>query len=113
MDRDPADARAHQLDLARMDACAYREADHRHPGDDRHRAAHRSGRSVEGREKAIAGGIDLAAPISTQLRADQRMVALEQLLPGAVTELARALGRPDDVREQHGGEDAISLRRRP
>ena len=35
------------------------------------------------------------------------MVRVEQLAPGAVADLGRALGRADDVREHHGGKDAL------
>ena len=37
------------------------------------------------------------------------MVALEQLAPAPVAELARPLGRADDVGEQHRGEHAVGL----
>ena len=70
---------AHQLDLAGMDPCADLEADRRHRVHDRGRATHGSRRSVEGREEPIARGVDLPAPVSTQLGAHQRVVPLEQL----------------------------------
>jgi hypothetical protein len=37
------------------------------------------------------------------------VVALEHFPPGAVAELRRLRGRPDDVGEQNGGENAIRL----
>src|SRR5438093_11738746 len=38
-------------------------------------------------------------------------MALEQIAPASVTELAGALGRADDVGEEHGGEHALRLGR--
>ena len=42
---------------------------------------------------------------------DRRVVRLEQLAPAPVAELARALGRADDVGEEHRREHAVRLGR--
>ena len=41
------------------------------------------------------------------------MVLMEQRLPAGVAQLRRQAGRPDDVGEQDGGEDAVGLGRVP
>ena len=72
----------------------------------------RAGPSKVG-EEAVAGRIDLTAAEPDQLSADDCVVALEQLAPGAVAELERLAGRIDDVGEQHCREHAVGLRLLP
>ena len=56
--------------------------------DDRARTVDRPRRPVEGGEEAVAGGVQLLAPEPRELAAHSRVVALEQLAPGLVAELA-------------------------
>ena len=72
-----------------------------------HGAADRSLRAVERREEAVAGGVDLAAAKTGQLRPHDGVVRVEQRAPVAVTDLGRHPRRADDVGEQHRGEHAI------
>ena len=65
--------------------------------------------AVERREEAVTGGVDLAAAVALELAADDRVVAVEQVAPGAVAERDCAVGRPDDVGEDDGREHAVGL----
>ena len=78
--------------------------------DDRLRAAHGAGGSVERCEEPVSGGVDLDPVIPPEDRADRGVVALDGLPPSSVAELGRLLGRSDDVREQHGREHPIERR---
>src|SRR5262249_16997059 len=70
--------------------------------DQRPSAADRTGRAVEGGEKAITGRADLAAAEAHELRAHEPVVMLEHLPPAPVTERRCLLGRGDNVGEKHG-----------
>jgi hypothetical protein len=65
------------------------------------RAADRPRRPVEGGEDAVAGAVDEHAAVRCQLPVDGADELVEQPLPAAVAELADALGRADDVDEEH------------
>ena len=47
--------------------------------------------------------------MAVELGAHDPVVLGEELRPPPVAELGRTLGRPDDVREEHGREDAVRL----
>src|SRR5215470_3762861 len=49
------------------------------------------------------------SPETAELAADRVVMALQELAPGTVAELCCTRGRPDDVGEEHGGEDAVRL----
>ncbi len=74
-------------------------------------AADRPCRPVEGSEKAVACRVDLAAAEMRDLASRQTVIPFQQVPPGPVAHLGCALGRADDVGEQHGREDTILLRR--
>src|SRR5262249_44962770 len=59
------------------------------------------GRAVEGGKESVAGGVDLPAPVRVQAPPDPLMMRPLQVAPAGITELARPLGRPDDVGEHH------------
>ena len=50
------------------------------------RTAYGPGRTVEGRQKAVAGGVNLPATEALELHAHLGVVALEQLAPALVAE---------------------------
>src|SRR5206468_2107513 len=77
--------------------------------DDRACATDRSRRSVERRQEAVAGGVDLATAEPGELAPDDRVMPFEEVAPGAVAELERLRGRADDVSEEHGCEHAVRL----
>jgi hypothetical protein len=64
--------------------------------------------NVESREEAIARRVELAAAVSAQFAADQRVVAGQQDPPPAIAQLGNQVGGPNDVGEQEGGEHALS-----
>src|SRR5262249_23214062 len=70
-------------------------------------AADGPGGSVEGRQQAIAGRVDMTAPVPFDLPAREAVVLGEEFGPAGVAELSQPPGRPDDVGEQDGGEDAV------
>jgi hypothetical protein len=57
-------------------------------------------------EESVSGSVDLAATMPPELTPYERVVPPEQLAPPRVTESRGELGRPNDVREQDGREDA-------
>ena len=62
-------------------------------------------------QEAVAQRLDLPAAEAPQRVAHAAPVALEHLAPALIAELGRGAGGVDDVREQHGREDAIGLGR--
>ena len=80
--------------------------------DDVGRAADRPGRAVEGRQKAIAVGLDLVAAPARQPGADQLIVVLELPAPALVADPRQQLRRADDVSEQNRRQHAVDRRRR-
>ncbi len=65
--------------------------------------------SVEAREEAVAGGVQLDPAEAHKLTAHQCVMALEKLAPRAVAQTGCALGRADDVLEEEGCQHAIRL----
>src|SRR5262245_17070646 len=57
--------------------------------------------SVEGREKAVAGGVHLLSAKGVELAAHNGIVMVEQFAPYAVADLSKSLGRTDNVGEDH------------
>src|SRR6266545_1879928 len=71
-------------------------------------AADRPCWTVERSEEAVPGSVELLALEASELTANQRVVAVEQLAPGCVAELSRRFRRTDDVGEEDG-QDAIGF----
>src|SRR3954452_23447984 len=83
-----------------MEACADLDPERLHPLGDRLRASHCTARPIERREETVAHLADLSPVEPSQLRTDDRVVAILHL-PSALVAEARTLGRGvDDVREQ-------------
>ena len=108
--RDPADLRIDELDFASVDTSSYSDSQRLHGVDDRLRTAHRAGRAVERGKEAVTGGVDLGSPVSTNHRADRRVVAFDKALPGVIAELCSSVRRANEVGEQHGRQDTIECR---
>ena len=101
VDGDAADLLAGRLHLARVQAGADPQPE---PVDGRHgggRAAHPVGRGLEGREEAVARGVDLPAAVPLQLAPDGLVVPAHQGAPPTVAQLGRHVRGPHDVGEQH------------
>jgi hypothetical protein len=64
-------------------------------------------RTVEGRQKPITRGVDLAAAEPRQLSPNPPVMRLQQLPPRTITQLAGPFRGTNDVGEQHRREEAI------
>ena len=109
MHGNPGDLAVRDLAFPGMQARTDGDAQLSDTVDDGAGATDRACRPVEDGEKAVAGGVDLAAAESRQLAPDDRVMTLQQLAPGAIPELERLSRRIDDVREQDGREHAVRL----
>src|SRR5205085_2176231 len=76
---------------------------------DRLRTSNGTRWAVERGEEPIASGVDLVPPVAGEQRPDGAVVLLEELLPTAVAEPRRLLGRADEVREQDGRQNAVEV----
>jgi hypothetical protein len=74
------------------------------------RATHASCWAVKRAQDAVASRFHFPAAEPPKFLSDHVVVAVEQIVPGAIASLDSALGRSDNVGEQYGGEDAISAR---
>ena len=109
VDRDATDLLTGRLDLAHVHACSDLDPVALEVPLDRERALDGIRRLLEGGEEPVAGGVDLAAVEALEPGADDPMVRLDHLVPSAIAELGRQLGRPDDVREQDRRQDPSAL----
>src|SRR5262249_35623017 len=81
VDGDAADLRAVQLALARVDPRSNLHAELPKRVAGRDRTAHGPSGAVEGREKAVAGAVHLAAAEALELAPHGRVVGAEQVAP--------------------------------
>ena len=56
-------------------------------------------RPVKCRQKAVAGGIDLATTMTRELVTNKGVMLIEKVFPSAVTEFDKLLGRLNNVRK--------------
>src|SRR5439155_19943935 len=77
---------------------------------DRPRALHRARGTIERREEAVTGVVDLAAAKPVELLAHDRAVLLEQVAPPRISGRGSKLRRSDDVCEQDRAQNPIDLR---
>jgi hypothetical protein len=110
VDGEPGDLALVELALADVDSDPRFEAERSDAVDDRLRRPDRACRAVEGREEPVAGGVALVAAEPGELPADDRVVAGEQVAPGAVADPYGMVGRADDVREDDRRQPATSAR---
>jgi len=99
VDRDAADVVSHLLDLTGVHACPDLQPDAPQILDRRVGETYRPARPVEHGEEPVAGRVQLGAAELREAPPDQRLMALEQVLPVLVTERRCTLGRSDDVGE--------------
>jgi hypothetical protein len=59
--------------------------------------------------KAVAGGVDLHAPVALELSANDLMVPFDQIAPALVSRRCGARGAPNDIGEQERREETLSL----
>lgn len=72
-------------------------------------AADGARRAVKDGEEAVARGIDFPPAKAREQRPNPAMMRGEKLLPGAVGDPHRGLGRPDEIREEHSGQNPIEI----
>ena len=109
VDRDAADLALEDLRLPHVDARSDLDPELPDLVRDRAGASDRVRRTIEAREEAVAGRIELPPPEALQLSTNDRVVPADEIAPPPVTELGRDLRGADDVREQDGDEDARGL----
>jgi hypothetical protein len=85
MDGNAAHIVLHVLDLTGMKASADFYSQRPDCRNHRQGTKDRSARAVEGRQKTIAGRLNLSSPISRQFSAKQIIVRVEQFAPTSVT----------------------------
>src|SRR5262245_10868099 len=69
--------------------------------------------SVEGCEEAVSSGVDLPPSIAGQLRPDDRVVGVQQLPPGPITQLGGALGGRNNIGEKDSRQYSVEVGRLP
>ena len=109
MNRNAAQLLAHRLTLARVDSGADIHTQLLQIRRDGRSRADRARGTVECGQKTIARRIDLAPTKAPEVRANDRVMSLEQVAPLAVTKLDGLSRRVDDVREQDRRENAIGF----
>src|SRR3989442_11692038 len=107
MNGDSAELFAHCLTLTRVNASSDLDIQALDCIGNSPAATDGAGWPVEGREKAIACCIDLAATVSPKLLAHHQVVLIEKLFPCTITHLGRVLGSTDDVGEEYRGKHAV------
>src|SRR5262249_35465279 len=101
VNRETAQLLSDPLTFSRVHSGSNLETELTHRAHDRARETHGHSRSLEAGEEPVACGVELATVEPRQQIADTRIVFLEQPVPTAVSELAGALRRADDVREEN------------
>src|SRR5215208_727030 len=104
VDRQTTDVRAHPLVLAAMDAGPDREPQSARRSDQGEGTPDGADRAVEQREHAVAGGVDLAPPVSLDLDSGRRIELTQQATPSPIPQTSRSFRRTDDVGEQYRAE---------
>jgi len=65
--------------------------------------------TIKCRQEAVARSIDFSTSMPRELLTNKGVMLREKVLPSSVTEFDKPLGRLNDVREQDGGEYAVTL----
>ena len=109
MDGQAADVVAAMLDLPGVETDAYLDVEPMSGVPDRRRAPDRACGTVERREEAVAGRLDLLTAERGQLVAYPCVVRVEEFRPTAITHGRRPFRRADDVGEHHRREHAVGF----
>ena len=104
VDRDPADLAVDGLDLAGVDAGPDLDPEVPDAGSDGLGAMDGTGGSIERREEAVAGRIDLRAREPLKLASDDLVMGRDEVAPGGIADLGGPCGGTDDIGEQDGRE---------
>jgi len=108
VDREAADVVAGEFDLTSVAPGADLQAELANGRGQRLGAADGPGGPVEGRQQAVPGGVDVAAPVPFDLPAREVVMPDEQVGPPGIAEFGEPLSRADDGRplpeRRSGGE---------
>ena len=96
-----------ELALSNVDADARFEVERADAVDDRLRCADRACWTIEGREEPVADSVTFLSAEVAELTSDDRVVASQQVAPGAIADPRGVVGRADDVGEHDGREHAF------
>jgi hypothetical protein len=96
-----------------VDTGSDRQIQQRESVPDLLRGAHGSPGALEDRDEPVSGGLDHVPTTELDLVTADSVVLVEQLAPSAVAHGGGAFGRADDVRDEHGRQDAFGERRGP
>ena len=107
---DTGDVTADNLHLSGVHACADLEAELPQSVPRIDSRMHRARRTVERRQKAVAGRFHLTASVLLEHAPNRFVVTAQQAFPTLVAELTRPLRRSHDVGEQHRRENPVGLR---
>src|SRR6185436_2522233 len=111
VDRNASDGFAGALALACVHADPYVEPEVVYGGAEGRGAPDGARRPVERGEEAVAAVVQRLTAMPRDLPADDGVMPVEQLAPGAIAEGRSALRRADDVGEEHRGEHAVDVDR--
>ena len=113
VDRDASDVALDEVDLPRVQARSHVDADSSEALVDRFGASDGASGSVEGREESVTRRLHLSSFEPVERPTDELVMLGEELAPSGVSDLGRAVGRADDIGEEHGREHAVVPRSRP
>ena len=102
---DPADLVSKHLNLSHVDPDTKFDPEGAKIVEESGSASDRGSRLIEDGEEPIAGGVHLAPAEPLELVSNERVVRTEQSPPFPIAELRGKLGRSDDVREHHRGQE--------
>ena len=111
VDCDSADVLAAQFDLSGVNPGADFDPKGCESVADRAGAIDRAGGPVKGRQRAVAGCLDLDAAKTGQLRAHDSVMVVEQVPPALVAEFCRSCCGSDDVGEHDGRQHPLEAGR--
>src|SRR4051794_39257811 len=109
VNRDPLSVATSQLNLTGMQSASHFDAERSHCIYDSTRTPQGASRPIEGRHKTITKRLKFASTVARQLPSHDRVVLGQERVPAPVTELGGALGRTDDVREEHCRKNTIGF----
>jgi hypothetical protein len=72
-------------------------------------ATDRTCRTIERRQEAVAGSVDLSPSVPRELITNKGVMLRKKLFPSSVAEFDQSVRRLDDIREQYGGEYAVTI----
>src|SRR5204863_9660070 len=107
VDREAADAVTGEFDLPGVAPGADVQAELANGDAQSLSAVHSPGGPIEGRQQAVPGRVDVAAPVPLDLPACEVVMVGEERGPAGVSEFGQPPGRADDVGEQDGRQDAV------